>query len=573
MLEKRERRRILHLSVVTAIGLYAVLYVFTHFHYDLNDDVILMRSFAGNMGGVRETFNLYTHTLLAWLVHGLSLLWPSVAWFSALQVCLLAGATVAVLASITRQVRQAGRPLWLGWLMAVALVCCFLLPYLTSITYTTTAAVLGTAAVCMALAVDLYAHTAAVVRSVFLSFLWLLFAYMLRQVSAWPLLGFWLGALACVYILPARDSRPPLRPVLIALFVCGLTLGLLFVIRVLDIRFSGQAAYLQWQQARISAIDYGGISNAPANALASVGWTESERQLALQWYFLDGNMTTQAFETLAQYAQTLSLRDAVRTLQRLIMRSGLTLSLLGLLLFGVAAAWLRGMLHRVRNGWYYLMPLGCAAATGGALLYLAAQGRLPMRAAVTVLLPACAVVMWLAFRKSKPALPGGSVRRWGNRILAVLTAGVLCYGVATAWVSVYNPIFSRGVSAQTRFDRLESYARAHSDLLFVADNAFGYDSRLFTDASQAMTENVLYHWGSWNNHSQGYQALLQRYGFANDSLAPEDWLTGRVRLVEPTGQQPEALLLYLAERLGAPVEAVPEAQGEGYDVLLLRYAT
>ncbi|HPR79486.1 MAG TPA: hypothetical protein PLR69_12885, partial [Candidatus Limiplasma sp.] len=101
MLEKRERRRILYLSAVTAIGLYAVLYVFTHFHYDLNDDVILMRSFAGNVGGVRETFNLYTHTLMAWLLHGLSMLWPSVAWFSALQVCLLASATVAVLASVT----------------------------------------------------------------------------------------------------------------------------------------------------------------------------------------------------------------------------------------------------------------------------------------------------------------------------------------------------------------------------------------------------------------------------------------------------------------------------------------
>ncbi|HPS82436.1 MAG TPA: hypothetical protein PLP25_11325 [Candidatus Limiplasma sp.] len=345
------------------------------------------------------------------------------------------------------------------------------------------------------------------------------------------------------------------------------------MIRILDIHFSGQAAYLQWQQARISAIDYGGISNAPAEALASVGWTESERQLALQWYFLDGNMTTQAFEILAQYAQTLSLRDAVRAILRLLTHSGLTLSLLGLLLFGVAVACVRGMLHHVRNGWQYLMPVGCAAATGGALLYLAAQGRLPMRAAVTVLLPACAVVTWLALRKGKPALPEGNARRWGNRILAVLAAGLLCYGVATAWVNVYNPIFSRGISAQTRFDRLESYVRAHTDLLFVADNAFGYDSRLFPDMSQAATENVLYHWGSWNNHSQGYQTLLEKYGFATDSIAPEDWLTGHVRLVEPTGQQPEALLLYLQERLGAPVEAVPEAQGEGFDVLLLRYAT
>ena len=40
---------------VAALLVYTL--VFTHPHYDLNDDVLLMRSFGGMVGGVYENFN------------------------------------------------------------------------------------------------------------------------------------------------------------------------------------------------------------------------------------------------------------------------------------------------------------------------------------------------------------------------------------------------------------------------------------------------------------------------------------------------------------------------------------
>ena len=69
-------------AAATVAALLAYVLFCTNVHYDLGDDVLLARSFGGMVGGVFESFNYITHTFLGWLMHGLSLLWPGVAWFS-----------------------------------------------------------------------------------------------------------------------------------------------------------------------------------------------------------------------------------------------------------------------------------------------------------------------------------------------------------------------------------------------------------------------------------------------------------------------------------------------------------
>ena len=76
-------------AAATVAALLAYVLFCTNVHYDLGDDVLLARSFGGMVGGVFESFNYITHTFLGWLMHGLSLLWPGVAWFSVAQVAVL----------------------------------------------------------------------------------------------------------------------------------------------------------------------------------------------------------------------------------------------------------------------------------------------------------------------------------------------------------------------------------------------------------------------------------------------------------------------------------------------------
>ena len=134
-------------AAATVAALLAYVLFCTNVHYDLGDDVLLARSFGGMVGGVFESFNYITHTFLGWLMHGLSLLWPGVAWFSVAQVAVLWISAYAAVLSAMRAAQRLMLPAWCGWLAAVAYLLGLAAEGLTSVTYTLTAAAAGGAAV------------------------------------------------------------------------------------------------------------------------------------------------------------------------------------------------------------------------------------------------------------------------------------------------------------------------------------------------------------------------------------------------------------------------------------------
>ena len=141
-------------AAATVAALLAYVLACTNPHYDLGDDVLLARSFGGMVGGVYESFNYITHTFLGWLMHGLSLLWPDVAWFSVAQAALLWLSAYAAVLFAMRAAQRLALPAWCGWLAGMAYLLGLAAEGLTSVTYTLTAAAAGGAAVWRLMAVD-----------------------------------------------------------------------------------------------------------------------------------------------------------------------------------------------------------------------------------------------------------------------------------------------------------------------------------------------------------------------------------------------------------------------------------
>lgn len=162
--EKRWPQRLA--AAATVAALLACVLCCTNPHYDLGDDVLLVRSFGGMVGGVYESFNYITHTFLGWLLHGLTLLWPGVAWFSVAQAALLWTSAYAAVLSAMRAARRLALPAWCGWLAGTAYLLGLAAEGLTSVTYTLTAAAAGGAAVWRLVAVDWQAGRKAAVRGV-----------------------------------------------------------------------------------------------------------------------------------------------------------------------------------------------------------------------------------------------------------------------------------------------------------------------------------------------------------------------------------------------------------------------
>ena len=184
-------------AAVPAAALLVYVLLCTNPHYDLGDDVLLMRSFGGMVGGVYEGFNPFTHTLLARLLQGLSIMMPSVAWFSVAQLVALTAGLYLIALGALRAGMRLGLPAWAGWLAGAAFAAAFVTEPLSSVMFTATTAVLGAAGVWRLMALDPGAQDARLARGMLGSFALLLAAYSLRPVSMAPALGFWLGGPAC----------------------------------------------------------------------------------------------------------------------------------------------------------------------------------------------------------------------------------------------------------------------------------------------------------------------------------------------------------------------------------------
>lgn len=199
------------------------------------------------------------------------------------------------------------------------------------------------------------------------------------------------------------------------------------------------------------------------------------------------------------------------------------------------------------------------------LLYLAWMGRLPARAAMTVLLPAVALALWLVLHGAAGLWISGSGPRRAAAVAAVLVgAAMLAPCARVAYHSTYNPYPAQGESACTR---LERYALAHGDRLFIADLSLGDDRSLFPDWSAGKPANLLLAWGGWNNHSEGYCAAFARFGYAHDGFRIADFADSPLRLVTGAGAQPsDAFMACLNRQLGRPVTAVLEAEEGGFAV-------
>lgn len=535
----------------------------THPHYDLNDDTLLMRAFGGMVGGVAEAFNPCTHVLLGGLLLPLHTLFPTVPWYSVLQVALLVCAAYATLRSTQTAAVRMGLRLWQGTAAGTAFVLAFLLEPMTSVTFTRTASALGCAAVLSLLAAETR------VRTVLPSLGWLLCAYLLRTEALAPLLCFWLGALGCKWLAEgAPFGRVAAALAALALF------GTLAVGGEVAWRLSDEGEYRSWQQARSRAIDYGGLQNMSEETRVKLGWTEAQSALAANWCFLDQSASEAALRTAAEaHENHNSLPQAVACVRQLGVRyrnvHWAVVSLAGLCMLAFALA-----LWQSRRLWACLAPLLCALAAGALLLFLAWRGRLPMRAAMTVLLPANAWAFWLALR--------GAAAVKGSRALQTLCV-LLCFALLlpcakAAWHATYNPSPKPTASVHTR---VEQYALAHPGQLYIAEGALGTDSALLPDWRGGKPPNLLMGWGSWNNRSAGYRAAFRAFGYAHDAFTIADFVDSPLRLMTredthilaaqdgslyaPEGDAALAAFLQVMwEQTGGGVAAVPEARAEGF---------
>ncbi len=209
-------------GILTATLFVAILAATTVMTYYGNDDIPILRSFLGYDGGVPAHYHPMIHTVFAWLLYGLTLLFPGVAWFSILQLFLLWFSAAVIVKNFSFAALKSHRPAWAGSLLGLLFLFGFTAYITARVSFTTTAALVGAAAVAQLLGLDCEtASNRSLFRGILLSVLLLMACYGLRQVSLLPPLLFWGLGLVFLWFSHFTGKARPARPLWLGLLVFG----------------------------------------------------------------------------------------------------------------------------------------------------------------------------------------------------------------------------------------------------------------------------------------------------------------------------------------------------------------
>jgi hypothetical protein len=173
------------------------------------------------------------------------------------------------------------------------------------------------------------------------------------------------------------------------------------------------------------------------------------------------------------------------------------------------------------------------------ILFLAVQGRLPMRVMLCVALPMAALLSGLApfccSRGSK-----------GQQILPILACLLIVslsvwYTIPMVQANWRDEMTDDEIMAETTYAAIDDYAVCNEECLMILDGTLIGDTRMFPTTEYGISKNVHF-WGGWNIHHPSYDAMLEAYGFDPYNWSLENFFSDDVRLLRG-GVEPPSLLM------------------------------
>lgn len=542
---------------ITAL-LWGFLLCFSDIYFAANDDQFILRAMTGFQPGGTPDFHPFLLGFYVYPLRWLQRFFPGVAWYSLLELLLLALALTVILKSLLQCWLRAGRRLRTGLLLCAGYAALYGSNYLARVTFTVTGAMLGAAAVAQILSIDCQsASDRSLLRAMTLAILLLILCYGLRQLSLVPVLGYCGIAFLlrfCSFFGFGKQTKRSARPMLVAAGLALLILGGLFAGRALEIRLKQKQDALQWQQARSQVLDYINLKSLPSEALESVGWTDEQRILLDKWNTMDEAISTEALRSVRKnWYNSETTTTAGAAIEDLRWRSPWFVQtmvvLFGLGLFALFCAFR----NRRENPWLPLALLLTGLLCFLFFCYLALKGRLPYRAVTVALLPAAAMVFCLLGECPLP-----TARKGWRAALGILLAVSMAAPLPALLGAVRRRRSPWDYNAHADMD---AQALTHPDLLLIYSTELVNDMRMFPDTSQGVPQNLTF-WGGWSRGSEEYTAKLAAFGLDGEHFTAADWLRPALRFISLKEAPDEALLAYLRSELG-PVEWEAEKVSAG----------
>jgi len=550
------------IAALMTAALMAFVIGCTDITYAENDDATIMRSFMGYESGEPATFSIMIHGLLAIPLGLISTAFPDLPWFTYAQLAMLALSCLVIAKSIMQIFAKHQKPLWLGAAFAAMFLTVLCMKHITELTFTITAAALAAAAVLQMFSIDHDRGSWRVIVGMLGALVLVLLSFALRYEGILAVLAFCGLAFAMIvldqYGLGQKANRS-LRPMIISLVVIAVALGGMVAFRQWEIQANDAQDYLDWHDARSMVMDFHNIYNVPQEAINLVGWDDATLNAVRKWFFLDPDVTTEAFQTLDEYmvahdTRTFMDRFASVGVQLSEMfknfpQDMLCLGLIALATILCLAYAFLGKNKRIAVSMLIVLAL-CAAMT----IYLGYVQRLPLRAFMMIALPCAA----FAFAFLPEALPEKNL----ISSLCLPNNGV-CLIICLAWslfcvldvVPSLLPSEEEELVLGSAMADLEEYALMEPDSLILYDVTLsGSDMRALPDYSEGVPHNLTF-WGGWGMRSAESVKLFESFDIDVFNCDPETFLRDDVFLATGMIDPPPTLMLdWISAKTGKDVD-------------------
>lgn len=552
----QKRRLCWLIAALMTAALMTFVFTSTDMLYAQNDDASIMHAILGYETGEPADFHLFIHGVLLWFLGGLSRLFPGLPWFSYWQLAMLALSSLVIAKSMMQSFVKYQKPLWLGAVFAAVFLLSLWLKPAVNITFTTTSALLGAAAVAQMLSVDHASGAKKAVLGMAGALALVCLSYVLRLDALMPVVGF--CGLAWLFICWEEygfGKNRPLKPMLVSLAVVAVAVGALLGVRQAELSRPSVQDYIRWQDSRTQVMDYIDINRVPQEIFETIGWDETTVAMAKHWCFLDSEISTEDFVTIAELTDMQDTSTLAQRWQQAQKVMGNTVKASKLDMRGLAAAAMIVLAAVVfacfcpERRTKLLVMLGMLILSSAVMLiFLAMEGRLPMRAAMMILLPAAAA----AFTLLPACLP--QQVRWPLVLAAVLCAVQtgLCVNALLPHILVNE---EQDLLLGSAMGDLEEYALFEPESLFIYDDMLvGSDLRVFPKYPDGVPDNITF-WGGWGLRSPSSVEQFARFDIdLNDfdpyALVRDDVYIASSRLDPP----PTVILNWLQAKIGPNVD-------------------
>lgn len=460
--------------------------------YLMNDDTNISFALAGYRTGAPFAAHPFINILLGFCVSGLYGLFPAVPWWFVCQEAAMLVSAVVLSLCVLRTAQKRNVHWLIACMLCGVLMVGLLFRPFVRVTFTLTAAALGTAAVALLLSFD--RTDPRPVRTAFAaaSGVLLIAAFCFRNSSGISLACFYFAALLYRFLdahFFGKAERKRLKRrtgafALIMALLVALTVG----VNRRAIEVNNAEGYLAFDEARANFVDYRLCDTYHENPAlyASVGWDETLHDLARNWCFMDARVTTEALEALAASSaranESVTERAAAIPARIETFLSGDYFARLMLVLPPCALAAAIAILALARRRDPLAFVFAVCMLLGGAVLicYLAFCDRLILRTFRLVLMPASFAVALLALRILPVAAESAANGEPTGKGTGFSWRGACCYALCTLLLLFGGLMSGRALADTLRSDytdeialcrTLIDYCMAHPDVIFIRDTA------------------------------------------------------------------------------------------------------